>query len=244
MSQKKSCSAFLLAAALLAGQQTDIDSLLNQYERQLAAGQQTPEQLQRNVSSLSGNLQPSLAPRAVNYLNSLRGYGGRNRGLGLAMSGVYRQIGGMQGNPQDAWFNYRSAYLLMTPYAGDNQVRGEMRQLRQSIELIEAKIPGLPRLDWASLDPAGQFAYDEIIERYISVSGAVTAAETTAETMRRSMASQGLAVRPDVVASLTRMKLKLEDAKRLIEQRNYPTAKERLSSAEAESAKILKAFGG
>lgn len=229
---------------MLASQQTNVDSLLTQYERQLVAGQPSPEQLLRNVASLSGQLQPGVAPRAVNYLNSLRGYGSRNRGLGLAMSGVYRQIGGMQSNPQDAWLNYRSAYLLMTPYGADNQVRGEMHQLRQSIELIEAKIPGLPKLDWASLDPAGQKAYDEIIERYIGVSAAVTSAETTTETMRRSMASQGLALRPDVVAGLTRMKLKLEDAKRLIEQRNYATAKERLISAEAEAGKILKAFGG
>jgi hypothetical protein len=40
------------------------------------------------------------------------------------------------------------------------------------------------------------------------------------------------------------MKLKLEDAKRLIEQKNYSTAKDRLASAEAEAQKILKSFGG
>ena len=62
--------------------------------------------------------------------------------------------------------------------------------------------------------------------------------------MRRSMADQGLAVRPEIISGLTRMKLKLEDARRLIEQKNYATAKDRLASAEAEAQKILKLFGG
>ena len=241
---RKSCSALLLTTALLAAQQINVNSMLTQYERQLAAGQTTPDQLQRNVASLSGKLQPDNSTRATNYLNSLRSYGGHNRNLGLAMSGVYRQIGGMQTNPQDAWLNYRSAYIVITPYANDPQVQGEMRQLRQSVAVVEAHLPSLPKLDWPSLDATAQKAFDEIMERYISVSAAVISADLTAESMRRSMADQGLSVRPDIIASLTRMKLKLEDSKRLIEQRNYATAKDRLASAEAEASKILKAFGG
>ncbi len=244
MLPRKSCSALLLTTALLAAQQINVNSMLTQYERQLAAGQTTPDQLQRNVASLSGKVQPDNSTRATNYLNSLRSYGGHNRNLGLAMSGVYRQIGGMQTNPQDAWLNYRSAYIVITPYANDPQVQGEMRQLRQSVAVVEAQLPSLPKLDWPSLDAATQKAFDEIMERYISVSAAVASADLTAEAMRRSMADQGLSLRPEIIASLTRMKLKLEDSKRLIEQRNYGTAKDRLTSAEAEASKILKSFGG
>jgi len=58
------------------------------------------------------------------------------------------------------------------------------------------------------------------------------------------MAQQGLALRPEVVSGLVRMNLKLEDAKRMIEQKNFAGAKDRLGSAEAESQKVLKAFGG
>ena len=241
---RKSCSALLLTMALLAEQQTNVNSMLAQYERQFATGQTTPDQLQRNVASLSGKLQPENSTRAANYLNGLRSFGGHNRNLGLAMSGVYRQIGGMQTNPQDAWLNYRSAYIVITPYANDPQVHGEMRQLRQSVALVEAQLPSLPKLDWSSLDTTSQKAFDESMERYISVSAAVASAEQTAESMRRSMADRGLLVRPEIIASMTRMKLKLEDAKRLIEQRNYATAKDRLASAEAEASKILKSFGG
>ncbi len=241
---RKSCSALLLTTALLAAQPINVNSMLTQYERQLAAGQTTPDQLQRNVASLSGKLQPYNSNRAANYLNSLRSYGGHNRNLGLAMSGVYRQIGGMQNNPQDAWLNYRNAYIVITPYANDPQVQGEMRQLRQSVAVVEAQLPSLPKLDWPSLDAAAQKAFDEIMERYISVSAAVASAEQTAESMRRSMADQGLSLRPEIIASLTRMKLKHEDSKRLIEQRNYATAKDRLASAEAEASRILKSFGG
>lgn len=247
MSLRKSCSVLLLTAGLLAAQQDNFDSMLSQFERQLVSGQPTPDQLQRNLTSLSGGLQSgnsSRTDRTLGYLNNLRGYSGRNRSVGLAMSGLYRQIGGMQSNPQNAWLNYRSAYLLMTPYAHDSQVRSDLQQLRHNVEAIEAKLPGLPKLDWASLDAAGQKAYDEIMERYISVSAAVISAEVTAESMRRTMSDQGLAVRPDIVAGLTRMKLKIEDAKRLIEQRNYSSAKDRLTSAEAEANKILKNFGG
>ena len=150
----------------------------------------------------------------------------------------------MATNPQDAWLNYRSAYIVITPYTNDPQVQSEMRQLRQSVAIVEAQLPSLPKLDWSSLDAATQKAFDEIMERYISVSAAVASADLTAEAMRRSMADRGLLVRPEIIASLTRMKLKLEDSKRLIEQRNYPTAKDRLASAEAEASKVLKAFGG
>jgi hypothetical protein len=153
-------------------------------------------------------------------------------------------LGGMESNPQMAWLNYRNAYLLLNQFPMDGQIRNEMQQIRRSVEVVEARMPELPRLDWSSLDAASQKEYDAVMERYISVSSTASSAEVTAETMRRSMAGQGLSVRPDIVSGLTRMKLKLEDAKRLIEQKNYSTAKDRLASAEAEAQKILKSFGG
>jgi len=119
-----------------------------------------------------------------------------------------------------------------------------MQQIRRSVEVVQARMPELPKLDWSSLDAASQKEYDEVMSRYISVSATASSAEVMAETMRRSMGDQGLAVRPEVISGLTRMKLKLDDSKRLIEQKNYGMAKDRLGSAEGEAQKILKAFGG
>ena len=239
---KRSISVLALTAGL-AAQTGGLDGLLTQFEAQ---GRPRPDQLQNNLAQISGSLRQGGAvnPRLRGYLNGVQGIAGGNRNLGLAMSGLYRQIGGLESNPQLAWLNYRNAYLLLNQFPMDNQIRGEMQQIRKSVEVVEARMPELPKLDWSSLDASSQKEYDSIMERYISVSAAASSAEVTAETMRRSMADQGLAVRPDIVSGMTRMKLKLEDAKRLIEQKNYSTAKDRLASAEAEANKILKSFGG
>jgi hypothetical protein len=237
-------SSGLVFAAALAAQTGGLDSILNQFEAQ---GRPSPDQLQRNLAQISGGLRQGgwgVNPRLRDYLGSVQGVAGGNRGLGLSMSGIYRQLGGMESNPQMAWLNYRNAYLLLNQFPMDGQIRNEMQQIRRSVEVVETRMPELPRLDWSSLDAASQKEYDAVMERYISVSSTASSAEVTAETMRRSMAGQGLSVRPDIVSGLTRMKLKLEDAKRLIEQKNYATAKDRLASAEAEAQKILKSFGG
>lgn len=237
-------SVLLLSGALFAQAPMGLDAMLTQFE-----GQKNPSanQLQQNLSMLSGGLRNGgfgVNPRLRDYLGSMRGVAGGNRQLGMSMSGIYRQMGGLESNPQMAWLNYRNAYLLLNQYPMDQQIRGEMQQIRRSVEVIEAKMPELPKLDWSSLDAAGQKEYDDVMSRYISVSASASAAEVTAETMRRSFADQGLAVRPEVVSGLTRMKLKLEDAKRLIEQKNYTGARDRLGAVEAEAQKLLKAFGG
>jgi hypothetical protein len=239
---KRSISVLTLTAGL-AAQTGGLDGLLTQFEAQ---GRPRPDQLQNNLAQISGSLRQGgvVNPRLRGYLNGMQGVVGGNRNLGLAMSGLYRQIGGLESNPQLAWLNDRNAYLLLNQFPMDNQIRGEMQQIRRSVEVVEARMPELPKLDWSSLDAASQKEYDSIMERYISVSSTASSAEVTAETMRRSMADQGLAVRPDIVSGMTRMKLKLEDAKRLIEQKNYSTAKDRLASAVAEAQKILKSFGG
>jgi len=225
------------------GQQGGLDAMLSRFEAQ---GRPNADQLQRNLTQIAGGLKQGngVNPRLRNYLSSVQGVAGSNRSVGIAMSGLYRQIGGLESSPQLAWLNYRNAYLLLNQFPMDGQVRGEMQQIRRSVEVVEARMPELPKLDWSSLDAAGQKEYDVVMEKYISVSAAASSAEVTAETMRRSMADQGLAVRPEIVSGLTRMKLKLEDAKRLIEQKNYSLAKDRLASAEAEASKILKSFGG
>ncbi|MFN8687179.1 MAG: hypothetical protein ACK6DZ_19795 [Acidobacteriota bacterium] len=82
------------------------------------------------------------------------------------------------------------------------------------------------------------------MERYIAVSSLASSAEVMAETMGRSLAGQGLVVRPETIAGLTRRKLKMEDWRRLIEQKNDRTAQDREASASAEAQKILKSFGG
>lgn len=238
-------SSCLLALSLVVGAQIGgLDSLLDQFESQ---GQPTPDQLQRNLTQLSGGLRQwggAGNPRVRGYLNGMQGRVGRNRNLGLSMSGLYRQLGGLESNPQMAWLSYRNAFLMLNQLPMDGQVRGEMQQIRRSVEVIEARMPELPRLDWSQLDSASQKDYDAVMERYITASATASSAEVTAETMRRSLADQGLAVRPEVISGLTRMKLKLEDAKRLIEQQNYSAAQDRLASVEAEAKRILKSFGG
>lgn len=250
-------SLLLLASSLFA--QTDFNAALGQYQTQLKSGAPTPEQIIRNLGNLSNGLRngnwanssdrQQATQGALGYLNSLRGNRGYmgNRNLGLSMSGLYRQLGGGM-SPQDAWLSYRTSYVILNQlqrqYPQDQQIRNDLGLTRHSIEVVEAKIPDLPKLDWSSLDSTGQKDYDEIMERYISVGASVSSAEVTAETMRRSMADQGLAPRPEVVAGLTRMKLKFEDSKRMIEQRRFSQARERLDSTDAEAKKILKSFGG
>jgi hypothetical protein len=240
---KRSCSFLILSAGLLAQQVGSMDGMLTQFEAQ---GQPSPAQLQQNLMQISGGLRTggTVNPRLRGYLGSVQGMVGGNRNLGLAMSGVYRQLGGLESNPQMAWLNYRNAFLLLNQFPMDGQIRGEIQQIRKSLEVIEAKMPQLPKLDWSTLDAASQKEFDSAMDRYISVSALASSAEVTAETMRRSMADQGLAVRSEVISAMTRMKLKVEDAKRLIEQKNYAGAKDRLASAEAEAQKILKSFGG
>jgi hypothetical protein len=235
--------SLLAATGLLAAQTAGFEGLLSQFEQQ---ANPTPAQIERNLAQIAGGIGQwgaAATPRVRGYLDSVQGHVGGRRNLGLAMAGVYRQLGGMETNPQLAWLNYRNAFVMLNQFPLDNQIRGEMQQIRRSVELIEARLPELPRLDWSALDAASQKDYDEVMQRYISVSAAASAAEVLSETMRRSLADQGLAVRPQVVSGLTRMRLKLEDAKRLIEQQNYKVAKDRLASAEAEAQKLMKMFG-
>jgi hypothetical protein len=161
------------------------------------------------------------------------------------------QYGGPYGgwvDPVGAWASYRTSFLILNQlqnrFPQDQQIRQELGVSRRAVEVIETKIPDLPKLDWASLEGGAQQEYDDIMQRYISVSATASSAEVLVETMKRSMADQGLSPRPEVVAGLTRMKLKLEDARRLIEQKRFSQARERLDGTEAEAKKVLKAFGG
>ncbi len=240
-------SSWLLAAGLATGwatAQTDgLDAMLTQFQAQ---GRPNPQQLQQNLNQISLGLRRAGAvdPRLRGYLGGVQGMVGGNQNLGLMMSGIYRRMGGLENDPRMAWMNYRSSYLLLNQFPINGQIRNEMQEIRRQVEVVEAKMPQLPKMDWASLDAAAQKEYDETMERYISVSSAASSAEVLAETMKRSMAQQGLALRPEVVSGLVRMNLKLEDAKRMIEQKNFAGAKDRLGSVEAESQKVLKAFGG
>lgn len=235
--------SWLAAAGLLMAQTGGYEGLLSQFEQQ---ANPTPAQIERNLLQIASGLGqwgPGAIPRVRGYLDSMQRHVGGRRNLGLAMAGVYRQLGGIETNPQLAWLNYRNAFVMLNQFPLDNQIREEMRQIRRSVEVIEARLPELPRLDWSTLDAASQKDYDEVMHRYITVSAAASAAEVLSETMRRSLADQGLAVRPQVVSGLTRMRLKLEDAKRMIEQKNYAGAQDRLASAEAEAQKLMKMFG-
>ncbi len=256
MSPRK-CSLFFLAATLCA--QSDFGTTLSQYQAQLQSGTPTPEQIIRNLGSLSAGLRNGnwsnsnqrlqACQGTLGYLNSLRGNRAftAHRNLGLSMSGLYRDLGGWM-DPQDAWLSYRGSWVILnqlqSQYPQDQQIAGDLGLTRRGIEQVQAKLPDLPKLDWAGLDPVAQRDFDEIMERFISVSASVSSAEATAESMRRSLAAQGLAPRPEVVGGLTRMKLKFEDSRRFIEQRRFSQARERLDSADAEAKKILKSLGG
>jgi hypothetical protein len=237
-------SSVLLVCAGAWAQTNELEQMLSRFE-----GQKQPStaQMGQNLTQLSGGLRQwggVANPRVRLYLNQMQGAVGNNRELGLAVSGLYRQLGGLESNPQLAWLGYRNAFVMLNRLPMDSEVRSEMQQVRRSVEVVEARMPDLPRIDWTQLDAGMQKDYDAIMERYITVSSLASSAEVMAETMRRSLGEQGLMVRPEVVAGLTRLKLKMGDARRLIEQKNYGTAKDRLASAEAEAQKILKSFGG
>ncbi|MBZ2186447.1 MAG: hypothetical protein K7J46_17205 [Bryobacter sp.] len=237
-------SSYVLICVGAWAQGNELEAMLNRFEAQR---QPSAAQMEENLTQLSGGLRQwggVANPRVRLYLNQLQGAVGTHRGLGLAVSGLYRQLGGVESNPQLAWLGFRNAFLLLNRLPMDAEVRGEMQKVRRSVEVVEARMPDLPRIDWTTLDAGMQKEYDVVMERYITVSSLASSAEVTAETMRRSLAEQGLIVRPETVAALTRLKLKMEDSRRLIEQKNYGAAKERLASAEAEAQKILKSFGG
>lgn len=266
MLRKKCSLALLLAAAAFA--QSDLGAQLQQYQTQLQTGAPTPEQIVRNLGNLGSalrtgnwanpNQRMQVAQGALGYLNQLRGNNrfANDRNIGIGLSGLYRQLGGLQFggpyggwmDPQGAWSSYRNSFLILNQlqnrFPQDQQIQNDLGISRRAIQVIEAKIPDLPKLDWTTLDATAQKDYDDTMQRYISVSASVTSAEVVAESMRHSMADQGLGTRPEVIAGLTRMKLKFEDAKRLIEQRRFAQAQERLDSVDAEAKKILKAFGG
>lgn len=261
---KRFSSLVLLAAAAYC--QSSFESMLSGFEAQLQQGAPNGAQLQNNVTALNNGLQrnnwadPSArmqaANRSLGYLNRVRQFSGSNLGLGLSVAGAYRQVGALQFggpyggwiDPQGAFSSYRNSFLLLNQlqgqFPGNGQVLQEMRQVRRQIEVVQTKLPDLPKLDWTALDLESQKEVDQVLERYISVSATVESARVTLETMRQNFADQGLAIRPDMIAGSTRMKLKLEDAKRLIEQRKLPLAVERLGAAEAEAKKILSGLGG
>lgn len=262
---RASCSlALVLLGAVSLAAQGDYSNLLAQYQLQLGQGEPTPEQLVANLGRLSQSFRArqwenpqqrmAAAHGTLGYLNALRqgrGWQGRgwqgNRNLGLGMAGLYRQVGGLL-NPQDAWLSYRSSFWILNQLAGrfpqDEELRKGMAESRFALEAIEAKVPELPKVNWAELEAEAAKEYDLAMERYISVSATVTSAEVTAETMRKSLAAQGLAARPEAIAGATRMKLKFEDARRLIEAKRFREALARLEAAEAEARQLLKSFGG
>jgi len=118
MRLRRSSSLLVVASALMA-QVAGIDGMLAQFEAQ---GQPNADQLQRNLMQISGGLRGGMStnPRLRDYLNRVQPVVGGNRGLGLAMSGVYRQMGGLEANPQLAWLNYRNAFLLLNQFPMDN----------------------------------------------------------------------------------------------------------------------------
>jgi hypothetical protein len=261
----KKFSSLLVAACTLSAQ-GGLDSMLAGFEAQLSGGAPAAPQLQNNITALSNGLQRNdwsdpnarmqTANRALAYLNRARQFSGGNLGLGLSLAGAYRQVGSLQyGGPYSGWIDpqgafasYRNSFFLLSQlqgqFPGNGQVLSEMRQVRRQIEVVQAKLPELPKLDWTALDLDSQKEMDQILERYISVSATVESARVTVETMRQTFAEQGLAMRPEMIAGATRMKLKIEDAKRLIEQRKLPLASERLGAAEAEARKLLSSLGG
>jgi hypothetical protein len=249
--------SLVFAASLFA--QADFSAILRESQAQLNSPNLAPQQALQQLNRLSNGFRSQnwqstqarsqAALGTLGLLNSLRGRAGfgNQRELGLGMADLYRQVGPWL-NPQDAWLGYRSSFLLLNQlqnqFPQDPAIRQSIHASRAAIEVIEARIPDLPRLDWSSLPPAAQAEFDRAMERYISVSSTVSSAEVTAETMRRTLASQGLAARPDSIAALTRMKLKLEEARRLIEEQRFSPALERLNAAEAEARNVLKAYGG
>ena len=270
MLPKKLCSLLLLSAAVVWPQMPgNFSGLMGQLNQQVKSGPVQAPQLRDSLRALSNELSsnawnnPQQRQQASNlvsgYLGTVRPQVGNDPELARAMAGVYRQLGSLQygaygrtGNgwsdPRGAWMNYRNSYLLLgalrSQYPQDRGLRDEMEQSRKLAHTIELQVPELPRTDWASLDAESQKESDELMTRYISVSANVTSAESVTESMRRSLAAQGLAVRPEAIAGLTRMKLKMEDARRLIEQKRFGPARERLEAADGEAKKLLSALGG
>lgn len=100
-----------------------------------------------------------------------------------------------------------------------------------------------PAVDLRSITAAERPEYDAAMEKYINASASVQAASSALGSIRQSVNSQGWSLAASSEKSLIRMRLTLEEAKRLIEQKNFEPSRRMLEIAEGEARKVLRSLG-
>jgi hypothetical protein len=168
---------------------------------------------------------------------------------GFGFGAPYQGFGSGFGSGFGTGFGALNGFGNFGGFGGGIFLNGPIQQTpaREPLAPIIAtrpELPTLPATSRAEIAPDAQADYDDAMERYINASASAATAEAIADTMQRSLAQQGLAIRNDVLTQATRMKLRLAEAKRLIEEKNFALAKERLAVVEAEARRILNQFGG
>jgi hypothetical protein len=101
----------------------------------------------------------------------------------------------------------------------------------------------LPKLDWAKVPDDKRKACGEALERYIAAAAPAQSAFGVLDSVRISVESRGLGLRPEYLANASRLADRMNSAKDQIERQECEQANEPLGMAEAETRRLLKEFG-
>lgn len=153
----------------------------------------------------------------------------RVRGELLAIAGRVRALGGKI----PVWVN-----IPIGDRSGpDNDAR--------AVPVAEEPAPefSLPSLDDAKLSEAERKPCEAAIDRYTQTAATAQAALSVLSGLRASVQSHGLSLRADYVAAESRIKLRIESAKRSIEFRKCEESMEPMAIANEEVSRLLRQLG-
>jgi hypothetical protein len=157
------------------------------------------------------------------------------RGQLVFMAGRVRALGGTI----PIWMNF--------PVGGNQQPQQQRgipdRYTRPPAPTEEITPPPMPVVDTKSLTPEESAAYDTAMEKYLNASSSVTAAQSAINSIRSSVNSRGLSLASSYEKSSIRMRLSLDEAKRLIEQKQFTAAERMMVITEGEAKKALRELG-
>jgi hypothetical protein len=136
---------------------------------------------------------------------------------------------------------------MSVPIGGNAQPQEERgipeRYTRPPAAAEEIPAPPMPVLDTKSLNAGESAAYDSAMEKYLNASSAVSAAQAAISSIRSSVNSRGWSLASTYEKSSIRMRLSLDEARRLIEQKQFAAAERMLVITEGEAKNALRALG-
>lgn len=153
----------------------------------------------------------------------------RVRGELLGVAGRVRALGGTI----PVWIN--------VPIGG--QANAEPEQPRPVV--MREPVPDIPMpdLNIATLAESERKACEDALERYIQTAATAQASRNVISGLRASVESHGLSLRADYVAADSRIRLRMDSAKRSIEAQKCAAGMESLTIASEEIRRLLRELG-